>query len=115
MVIGHMQRRTLAWKIRKGMTAAGVVLGLALGGKGILAVTGPISRQEAKTLANVLGQHAIQGIWNLSHPLEAIQESFGDEKGQWPDPDPSYRQYQKLRSFYESHPYLARHDSDESG
>ena len=110
-----MQRRTLAWKIRKGMTAAGVVLGLALGGKGILAVTGPISRQEAKTLANVLGQHAIQGIWNLSHPLEAIQESLGDEKGQWPDPDPSYRQYQKLRSFYESHPYLARHDSDESG
>ncbi len=111
----HMRRGTLAWKMKKGMTAAGLALGLAVGGKAAFVLTGPVSRQDMENLAKTLGQHMIQGIWDLSHPMEYARTFAEGEQGYWPDPDPSYRQYQKLRSFYESHPYLAWYGLEESG
>ena len=109
-----MRRGTLAWKIRRTMTAAGLVLGVLVGGKAVMAVTGSISRQQVEELSFALGRQLVEGIWNLSHPEEGAGGLRAvEEQGQ--DPDPAYRQYQKLQAFYQEHRYLAWYGDEESG
>ena len=62
----------------------------------------------------------MEAIWNQAHPAENAGMS-----GSWPDawgstgaindPDPAYRKYNAVKTFYEEHQYLAWYGNEESG
>lgn len=52
-----------------------------------------------------LGRRMVREIWNASELGGGLPSQEG-EREQWPDPDPSYRQYQRVSAFYREHDYL---------
>ena len=63
------------------------------------------------------GRWLAASLWNQRGAF-FLQEASGradGEWGEWQEPDPSYRNYQALRRFYEEHAYLAWYGGEESG
>ncbi len=64
------------------------------------------------------GSRLAAGLWNQRGAFfleEASGRADSGEWGEWREPDPSYRNYQALRRFYEEHAYLAWYGGEESG
>ena len=52
-----------------------------------------------------LGRRMVREIWNASELGGGLFLQEG-EREKWMDPDPSYRQYQRVSAFYREHDYL---------
>ena len=66
------------------------------------------------------GQWLVEAIWNQAHPAEdpGVSGSWPDVRGGSGgvnDPDPAYRKYNAVKTFYEEHQYLAWYGNEESG
>lgn len=58
----------------------------------------------------------METIWDQAHPRERVSEEDGRDAYKGPaDPDPSYRKYQAVKTFYQEHQYLAVYGNEETG
>ena len=100
-----MRAGTLAGTLRRGMRASCLVLGLLLGVKAVPLLWAGGGKELLAGAACGLGRRMVREIWNASELGGGLPSQEG-EREQWPDPDPSYRQYQRVSDFYREHDYL---------
>ena len=62
------------------------------------------------------GRWLAASLWNQRGAffLQEASVRADGEWGEWQEPDPSYRNYQALRRFYEEHAYLSWYGGEES-
>lgn len=97
--------------------AGTVLLMLLLGGRLIGRAAGSIPRNDYRRMIKSGGQWLVGTIWTRAHPGEqagTAQNGDGQYQG-IADPDPSYRKYQTVKTFYQEHQYLAWYGNEETG
>ena len=97
----------------------GTVL-MLLCGRYISRAAGSITKNECRNMICAGGQWLVEAIWNQAHPAEdpGVSGSWPDVRGGSGgvnDPDPAYRKYNAVKTFYEEHQYLAWYGNEESG
>lgn len=90
-------------------------IGSIVEGDGKTTMEGIVERN--RQLIKAGGQWLVEVIWNQAHPGDRLtEEEYGQDDRTGPaDPDPSYRKYQAVRTFYQEHQYLAWYGNEESG
>lgn len=106
--------------VRRFLAGTVLILLMLLCGRYISRAAGSITKNECRNMICAGGQWLVEAIWNQAHPAEAPGVS-----GSWPDvrggrggvndPDPAYRKYNAVKTFYEEHQYLAWYGNGESG
>ena len=106
--------------VRRFLAGTVLILLMLLCGRYISRAAGSITKNECRNMICAGGQWLVEAIWNQAHPAEAPGVS-----GSWPDvrggrggvndPDPAYRKYNAVKTFYEEHQYLAWYGNEESG
>ena len=106
--------------VRRFLAGTVLILLMLLCGRYISRAAGSITKNECRNMICAGGQWLVEAIWNQAHPAEAPGVS-----GSWPDvrggrggvndPDPAYRKYNAVKTFYEEHQYLAGYGNEESG
>ena len=106
--------------VRRFLAGTVLILLMLLCGRYISRAAGSITKNECRNMTCAGGQWLVEAIWNQAHPAEAPGVS-----GSWPDvrggrggvndPDPAYRKYNAVKTFYEEHQYLAWYGNEESG
>ena len=106
--------------VRRFLAGTVLILLMLLWGRFISRAAGSITKNECRNMICAGGQWLVEAIWNQAHPAEAPGVS-----GSWPDvrggrggvndPDPAYRKYNAVKTFYEEHQYLAWYGNEESG
>lgn len=106
--------------VRRFLAGTVLILLMLLCGRYISRAAGSITKNECRNMICAGGQWLVEAIWNQAHPVEAPGVS-----GSWPDvrggrggvndPDPAYRKYNAVKTFYEEHQYLAWYGNEESG
>ena len=106
--------------MRRFLAGTVLILLMLLCGRYISRAAGSITKNECRNMICAGGQWLVEAIWNQAHPAEAPGVS-----GSWPDvrggrggvndPDPAYRKYNAVKTFYEEHQYLAWYGNEESG
>lgn len=112
--------------IRRFIAGTVLLVALLLGGRYIGRAIGGIQRnshgtenivESYKRIIKAGGQWLVEAIWNQAHPGDRLTEDERrpDDRTGPADPDPSYRKYQEVRTFYQEHQYLAWYGNEESG
>lgn len=106
--------------VRRFLAGTVLILLMLLCGRYISRAAGSITKNECRNMICAGGQWLVEAIWNQAHPAEDPGVS-----GSWPDvrggsggvnaPDPAYRKYNAVKTFYEEHQYLAWYGNEESG
>lgn len=106
--------------VRRFLAGTVLILLMLLCGRYISRAAGSITKNECRNMICAGGQWLVEAIWNQAHPAEEPGVS-----GSWPDvrggsggvndPDPAYRKYNAVKTFYEEHQYLAWYGNEESG
>ena len=106
--------------VRRFLAGTVLILLMLLCGRYISRAAGSITKNECRNMICAGGQWLVEAIWNQAHPAEAPGVS-----GSWPDvrggrggvndPDPAYRKYNAVKTFYEEHQYLAWYANEEAG
>ena len=106
--------------MRRFLAGTVLILLMLLCGRYISRAAKSITKSDYKDMICAGGQWLVEAIWNQAHPAEAPGVS-----GSWPDvrggrggvndPDPAYRKYNAVKTFYEEHQYLAWYGNEESG
>ena len=94
--------------MRRFLTGTVLILLMLLCGRYISRAAGSITKSDYKDMICAGGQWLVEAIWNQAHPAENAGMS-----GSWPDawgstgaindPDPAYRKYNAVKTFYEEH------------
>ncbi|MCC8025111.1 MAG: stage II sporulation protein P [Clostridium sp.] len=104
--------------IRRFVAGTVLVLLLLLCGRYMGRRAGAITRNDFRQILESGGRWLVETIWNQAVPQrqEADGGSYGiGREDEIPDPDPSYRKYQTVKTFYQEHEYLAWYGNEESG
>ena len=103
--------------MRRFLAGTVLLMLLLLGGRLIGRAAGSIPRNDYRRMIKAGGQWLVGTIWTRAHPGErAGTGQDGDSPYQGiADPDPSYRKYQTVKTFYQEHQYLAWYGNEESG
>ena len=103
--------------IRRFLAGTVLLMALLLGGRYIGRAAGSIPRNDYRRMIKAGGQWLVEVIWNQAHPGQETgmgQDRDGSSTGA-ADPDPSYRNYQAVKTFYQEHQYLAWYGNEETG
>ena len=103
--------------MRRFLAGTVLLMLLLLGGRLIGRAAGSIPRNDYRRMIKAGGQWLVGTIWTRAHPGEqAGTGQDGDSPYQGiADPDPSYRKYQTVKTFYQQHQYLAWYGNEETG
>ena len=103
--------------MRRFLAGTILLMLLLLGGRLIGRAAGSIPRNDYRRMIKAGGQWLVGTIWTRAHPGEqAGTGQDGDSPYQGiADPDPSYRKYQTVKTFYQEHQYLAWYGNEETG
>nr|WP_304055906.1 stage II sporulation protein P [Enterocloster clostridioformis] len=106
--------------VRRFLAGTVLILLMLLWGRFISRAAGSITKNDCRDMICAGGQWLVEAIWNQAHPANIAVVS-----GPWPDdwggnagvndPDPAYRKYNAVKTFYEEHQYLAWYGNEESG
>lgn len=106
--------------VRRFLAGTVLILLMLLWGRFISRAAGSITKNDYRDMICAGGQWLVEAIWNQAHPANIAVVS-----GPWPDdwggnagvndPDPAYRKYNAVKTFYEEHQYLAWYGNEESG
>ena len=94
--------------MRRFLAGTVLILLMLLCGRYISRAAKSITKSDYKDMICAGGQWLVEAIWNQAHPAENAGMS-----GSWPDawgstgaindPDPAYRKYNAVKTFYEEH------------
>ena len=106
--------------MRRFLAGTVLILLMLLCGRYISRAAGSITKNECRNMICAGGQWLVEAIWNQAHPAEdpGVSGSWPDVRGGSGgvnDPDPAYRKYNAVKTFYEEHQYLAWYGNEESG
>ena len=106
--------------VRRFLAGTVLILLMLLCGRYISRAAGSITKNECRNMICAGGQWLVEAIWNQAHPAEdpGVSGSWPDVRGGSGgvnDPDPAYRKYNAVKTFYEEHQYLAWYGNEESG
>lgn len=102
--------------IRRFIAGTVLLMLLLLGGRYIGRAAGSIPRNDYRRMIKAGGQWLVETIWIQAQPGKRISgEGGGDPYVGQADPDPSYRKYQAVKTFYQEHQYLAWYGNEETG
>lgn len=106
--------------VRRFLAGTVLILLMLLCGRYISRAPGSITKNECRNMICAGGQWLVEAIWNQAHPAEdpGVSGSWPDVRGGSGgvnDPDPAYRKYNAVKTFYEEHQYLAWYGNEESG
>lgn len=102
--------------IRRLIAGTVLLAALLLGGRSIGRAWGGIQGNDYRRILKAGGQWLVETIWNQTHPGERMKvNGYKDVETSAPDPDPSYRKYREVRTFYQEHQYLAWYGNEETG
>ena len=106
--------------MRRFLAGTVLILLMLLCGRYISRAAGSITKNECRNMICAGGQWLVEAIWNQAHPAEdpGVSGSWPDVRGGRGgvnDPDPAYRKYNAVKTFYEEHQYLAWYGNEESG
>ncbi len=106
--------------VRRFLAGTVLILLMLLCGRYISRAAGSITKSDYKDMICAGGQWLVEAIWNQAHPAEdpGVSGSWPDVRGGSGgvnDPDPAYRKYNAVKTFYEEHQYLAWYGNEESG
>lgn len=103
--------------IRRFLAGMVLLMVLLLCGRSIGRAAGSIPRNDYRRMINAGGQWLVEMLWNQTHPGDRITGDRDVDRsyGEIPDPDPSYKKYQTVKTFYQEHKYLAWYGNEESG
>lgn len=117
----RLRRRAMDQLIRWFMLGTVFVLLLLLLGGYLNRGTGDVTKKDFRRILQAGGRWLVEVIWNRASPLSGEiavgrGRSYGTEgERSTLDPDPSYRRYQTVKTFYQEHQYLAWYGNEESG
>lgn len=99
------------------LIAGTVLLTLLLpGGRFIGRAAGSIRRNDYRPMIKAGGEWLVETIWAQAHPGDGVPEEEKEAVSKGPDgPDPAYRKYQAVKTFYQEHQYLAWYGNEETG
>ena len=106
--------------MRRFLAGTVLILLMLLCGRYISRAAGSITKNECRNMICAGGQWLVEAIWNQAHPAKdpGVSGSWPDVRGGSGgvnDPDPAYRKYNAVKTFYEEHQYLAWYGNEESG
>ena len=106
--------------VRRFLAGTVLILLMLLCGRYISRAAKSITKSDYKDMICAGGQWLVEAIWNQAHPAEdpGVSGSWPDVRGGSGgvnDPDPAYRKYNAVKTFYEEHQYLAWYGNEESG
>ena len=106
--------------VRRFLAGTVLILLMLLCGRYISRAAGSITKNECRNMICAGGQWLVEALWNQAHPAEdpGVSGSWPDVRGGSGgvnDPDPAYRKYNAVKTFYEEHQYLAWYGNEESG
>ncbi len=110
-----MRQGGLARRLRWFVAGTGLVLVLLLAGKTIGQAAGSVDEARCREAVAAGGRWLVDYIWQQTHPgtRAASRRTRGGYPGS--DPDPAYRQYEAVKTFYQEHEYLAWYGNEETG
>ncbi|MCB7090623.1 stage II sporulation protein P [Enterocloster bolteae] len=106
--------------VRRFLAGTVLMLLLLLCGRYVSRAAASITKNDYRDMICAGGQWMVEAIWSQAHPADNARESglwsdaWGSRQGT-NDPDPAYRKYNAVKTFYEEHQYLAWYGNEESG
>lgn len=102
--------------LRRFIAGTVLLMLLLLGGRLIGRAAGGIRRNDYRPMIKAGGEWLVETIWNQAHPGDGVPEEDKEAVSKGPDgPDPAYRKYQAVKTFYQEHQYLAWYGNEETG
>lgn len=110
-----MRRGGLAKKIRWFAAGTGLILALLLAGRAVGLAAAGLDEESCRRAVEEGGRLLVDYVWRQANP--GAEKSGGRRgTGNAPaDPDPAYRQYEAVKTFYQEHQYLAWYGNEETG
>ncbi|MBS6953875.1 MAG: stage II sporulation protein P [Enterocloster asparagiformis] len=110
-----MKRRGLAGGVRWFAAGTGLILVLLLTGRAAGTMAGSLDQEACLRAVEDGGRWLVEYVWHQARPWSGSAAGRAGESGGVGDPDPAYRQYEAVKTFYEEHQYLAWYGNEETG
>lgn len=110
-----MRRRGLAGGIRWFAAGTGLILVLLLAGRAAGTVAENLDRDACRRAVETGGRWLVDYVWHQARPGSGGTGGRTGDGWETGDPDPAYRQYEAVKTFYEEHQYLAWYGNEETG
>lgn len=110
-----MRRGGLAKKIRWFAAGTGLILALLLAGRAAGLAAGGLDEESCRLAVEAGGRWLVDYVWRQANPWVEKSGGRGVTGNAAADPDPAYRQYEAVKTFYEEHQYLAWYGNEETG
>lgn len=110
-----MRQGGLVRQLKWFTAGTGLILVLLLAGKAAGQAAGYVDEGRCRAALAAGGQWMVDYIWQQTHPGAgaALRQAQAGYPGG--GPDPAYRQYQAVKTFYQEHEYLAWYGNEETG
>ena len=110
-----MRRGGLAKKIRWFAAGTGLILALLLAGRAAGLAAGGLDEESCRLAVEACGRWLVDYVWRQANPWVEKSGGRSGTGNAAADPDPAYRQYEAVKTFYEEHQYLAWYGNEETG
>ena len=110
-----MRRRGLAGGIRWFAAGTGLILVLLLAGRAAGTAAENLDRDACRRAVETGGRWLVDYVWHQARPGSGGTGGRTGDGWETGDPDPAYRQYEAVKTFYEEHQYLAWYGNEETG